>query len=69
MIRATVGSDSVEFNVIARGLKIYLDNWAIINLAARDSDRRMRFIDAFHKGYADLLFSSLFCSCSSSSAL
>ena len=38
------------------GLVVYLDNWAIYDLAEGDSCRRMRFVRAINNG-ADLLFS------------
>jgi len=46
----------VTFNVTASGLVIYLDSWALFDLAEGDSSRRKRFIDALHSG-AELLFS------------
>jgi hypothetical protein len=53
MIRATTSC----FNVTVSGLAIYLDNWAVINLAKGDRSRRKRFIDALCTGGADLMFS------------
>jgi len=43
-------------DVPASGLPVYLDNWAIIDLAKHDPSRRKRFIEAVHAG-AELLFS------------
>jgi hypothetical protein len=46
----------VTFNVTVRGLAVYLDNWAMIDLAEGDPVRRKRFVDAVCAG-GDLLFS------------
>src|SRR5260370_41999115 len=43
--------------VTVSDLAIYLDNWAIIELAKHDPSRRQRFIDSLSTGGADLLFS------------
>ena len=58
MITATSSIDGPAFTVSAtvNGLAIYLDNWAVIDLAEGDPSRRRRFIDALQSG-ADLLFS------------
>jgi hypothetical protein len=58
MIRATasVSGPAFEFKASVGGLAIYLDNWAIGELAEGDSSRRARFIRALRVG-ADLLFS------------
>jgi hypothetical protein len=58
MLRATASIDAPAFaiNAMVNGLAVYLDNWAIIDLAKGDPGRRTRFIAAFHSG-ADLLFS------------
>src|ERR1700722_19161942 len=53
MIR--VVGESLETSV--NGVAIYLDNWAIGDLAEGDSSRRERFVEALHTGRADLLFS------------
>ncbi len=58
MIRATANADGPLFvlNSSVSGPAVYLDNWAIGDLAEGDSARRKRFIDAMHCGM-DLLFS------------
>jgi hypothetical protein len=58
MIRATANADGPLFvlNASVSGPAVYLDNWAICDLAEGDSSRRKRFIDAMHCGM-DLLFS------------
>ena len=58
MITATTNIDGppVRFNAALTGLAVYLDNFALINLAKGDSLRRQRFISTLHRG-ADLLFS------------
>jgi len=52
MIRAT----SRRLEVSVSGLVVYLDTWAIGDLAEHNLSRRMRFIRAVHSG-VDLLFS------------
>lgn len=58
MIRATSSIDgpAFKFNATVNGLAVYLDNWAVIDLAEGDSSRRKRFVDAVCTG-GDLLFS------------
>jgi hypothetical protein len=58
MIQIAQGPDGPRLivEVPANGLPVYLDNWAIINLAKHEPSRRRRFIDAVHAG-AELLFS------------
>jgi hypothetical protein len=58
MIRATSNIDGppFTFNATLSGLAVYLDNWAVIDLAKGDPSRRRRFIDAVCNG-GDLLFS------------
>ncbi len=57
MIRTTMSNDGpLTFNATVSGLAVYLDNWAVIDLAKGDPSRRRRFVDALHSG-ADLLFS------------
>ena len=46
-----------RFDVTVSGAAIYLDNWAIYDLAEGDSSRRSRFVAALCTGSADLLFS------------
>jgi hypothetical protein len=58
MIQATSSPDGVHFRVSINGVRIYLDNWAVIDLAERDASRRKRFIAALCSGKADLLFSA-----------
>lgn len=58
MIRATASPDGpiMTLNASVSGPVVYLDNWAIYDLAERDPPRRRRFLDAMHSGM-DLLFS------------
>jgi hypothetical protein len=58
MIRAISNTDGppVTFESIVAGLAIYLDNWAVIDLAEGDPSRRIRFIQSLRVG-GDLLFS------------
>ncbi len=57
MIRATANADApFTLNSSVSGPAVYLDNWAIYDLAEGDPYRRRRFIDAMHRGM-DLLFS------------
>lgn len=53
MIRVTPKA----LNVSLRGLTVYLDNWAFIELAEGDPARRRRFTETVHSGI-DLLFSA-----------
>ena len=53
MIRATASG----FSASVGGLAIYLDNWALIDLAKHARSRRKRFIRALRTGKADLMFS------------
>lgn len=59
MIRATSSLDGppLTVNATVRGLAVYLDNWAIIDLAKRDPSRREQFVSALCT-HGDLLFSS-----------
>lgn len=59
MIKVTTGpgGSPLIFNATVNGLPIYLDNFALIELAKHDSKRRTRLIDALHSGKVDLLFS------------
>jgi hypothetical protein len=59
MIRATSGIDGppITFKATVRGLAIYLDNWALGDLAEGDPSRRKRFISVLRSGAADLMFS------------
>jgi hypothetical protein len=58
MLNVVSGNDGPAFSVNASltGLAIYLDNYAIMDLAEGDISRRQRFISALHSG-AELLFS------------
>src|SRR6266550_7520844 len=58
MIRATAKPDGPIFTMHASvaGPVVYLDNWAIYDLAEGDASRRRRFIAAVNTGM-DLLFS------------
>jgi hypothetical protein len=44
-------------HTFVEGVAIYLDNFAIIDLAKGDSARRARFVKAIREGGAELLFS------------
>jgi hypothetical protein len=59
MIRATSNFDGPPFTFVATasGLAVYLDNWAVIDLAKGDASRRARFVHAICTG-GDLLFST-----------
>lgn len=46
----------LDLFVSTRGLAVFLDQWAIKELAKRDPERRKRFVAAIHRG-ADILFS------------
>lgn len=58
MIRATASVDGLPFtfNATVGGLAIYLDNWALIDLAEGNPSRRKRFVATLQSG-ADVLFS------------
>ncbi len=58
MIRATSSIDGppLIINATVSGPVVYLDNWAIGDLAEENPSRRKRFIDAMRSG-VDLLFS------------
>jgi hypothetical protein len=56
MIKFTAGGGGLGFSVTASGLAIYLDNFSLIRLAKEDPSRRLRFLNALHRG-GDLLFS------------
>jgi hypothetical protein len=57
MITVKPGDGSpLTFGTIVQGFAIYLDNFAIKELAKGDPSRRQRFVNSVHKG-ADLLFS------------
>jgi hypothetical protein len=56
MVSLTADFDGLRFNVTVSGLAIYLDNYALIELAKHKPERRQRFLDVIHSG-ADLLFS------------
>ena len=47
---------STGLQVSVSGAVVYLDNWAVIELAKKDPSRRSRFIDIVHSGI-DVLFS------------
>ncbi len=55
----TVGTTAthVTIRAMARKVGVYLDNFAIIDIAKGDASRRERFLEAFWNG-ADLLFST-----------
>jgi hypothetical protein len=57
MIRAMSSADEPFLTASVSGLAVYLDNWAIGNLAEGDPSRRARFIRAMRSGI-DLLFSA-----------
>jgi hypothetical protein len=58
MVRLTVSADgsSATFNVTVSRLAVYLDSFALFDLAEGDAGRRRRFLDTIHSG-VDLLFS------------
>jgi hypothetical protein len=57
MITVEAGThEPLIFKAVVQGLAIYLDNFAIKELAKGDPSRRRRFVGAFYRG-ADLLFS------------
>jgi hypothetical protein len=56
MIRLSVEEDSRVILAETRGCPVYLDNWAIINLAKGCPSRRQRFVDALRQR-GTLLFS------------
>jgi hypothetical protein len=59
MMQATSSLDGPPLEIVARavGFTVYLDTWAIINLAKHDPLRRERFVAAVRAGSTDLLFS------------
>jgi hypothetical protein len=59
MLNVTSGKDGAVFSVNASltGIAVYLDNFAIIDLAEGDSSRRERFLAALHSGHCGLVFS------------
>jgi hypothetical protein len=59
MITVTSSEDGSRliFRATLRGLGIYLDNWAIYDLAEDDPSRRNRFVAAVRSGVADVLLS------------
>jgi hypothetical protein len=59
VIRAisSINGPPVTFKATVRGLAIYLDNWAVGDLAEGHPSRRKRFIAALWSGSADLMFS------------
>jgi hypothetical protein len=58
MIRIGAADDGKPLIVAtSRGLAVYLDNWAIGELAEGDASRRQRFLNAFRSDVADLMFS------------
>jgi hypothetical protein len=56
-VTSTINDPLFRFSANVRGLPVYLDNWALINLAKGDPSLRMRFVDAICTG-GDLLFSA-----------
>jgi hypothetical protein len=58
MIRATSSIDGppLTFTAIVSGFAVYLDNWAVNDLAEGDPSRRKRFVDGLCAG-GDLIFS------------
>jgi hypothetical protein len=59
MLQATSNITGPPFTVNAtvKGLAVYLDNWAVIDLAEGDASRRFRFVRSLCAG-GDLLFST-----------
>lgn len=60
MLSFSSGNNGQLFQVQAglTGSAVYLDNFAIMDLAEGGSARRRQFIEALHSGRADLLFSA-----------
>jgi hypothetical protein len=58
VLRVVAGNNGAAFTVNASlvGIAVYLDNFAIIDLAEGDVARRQQFVSALHSG-AELLFS------------
>jgi hypothetical protein len=58
MLRAThhAGGPALTITASVAGLTVYLDNWAVIELAKHNPERRRRFVNAVRSGI-DLLFS------------
>jgi len=56
MIRFTASIEGLTLKVTVSGFAIYLDNWAINDLAEGDPDRRKRFLETIDAG-AELIFS------------
>jgi hypothetical protein len=52
MIQATASNQGALFTLKAsiNGPAVYLDNWALIELAKKDPARRRRFINAVNAG-------------------
>jgi hypothetical protein len=57
VIYVTGEGEEMRANTEVRGVPVYLDQWAIIDLARRRPDLGRRFIDAIHAGRGTLLFS------------
>lgn len=57
MIQVTSSSDGPQLMSSTSALPVYLDTWAMIDLAKHYPSRRKRFVDAVRAG-ADLLFST-----------
>src|ERR1700722_2193457 len=53
-----IHTTSTSLSPPAEGIAIYLDNWAIYDLAEGSLSRRNRFVSALRTGRADLLFSA-----------
>src|ERR1051326_8843491 len=57
MLTATTGTDNpVTFHATIKGVAVYLDFWALKQLAKGDASRRQRFVNAIRSG-GDLIFS------------
>lgn len=54
---STFDASPLTVTARVRGLAVYLDNWAVGDLAEGDPSRRTRFLAALYSGRADLMFS------------
>jgi hypothetical protein len=57
VIYVTGEGEDTRANTELRGIPVYLDQWAIIDLALRKPGLGRRFVDAIHAGRGTLLFS------------
>ena len=57
MLTITASADGVVFEPRAVGYPVYLDTWALIDLAEGDEARRESFVDCIQSPHSALLFS------------